>query len=301
MQKDYETNIEMDSDIQNGSEELETLQLGVFQELMVVKTVDFGVYLAPSLSSTAPRVLLPKNEINKPLSLHEKVDAFIYKDSEDRPVATLVEPLISLHEVQRLKVKEVSKIGAFLEWGLPKDLLLPFHEQMYKVEEGTAVLVALYIDKSDRLCATMHVYDYLQRESPYQMNDEVSGRVYEISENFGVFVAVDDKYSALIPKKDVFESYKINQPVYARVVQVLDDGRLTLATKKKIPEQMSIDAVAIQNRLNNSGGFLPLNDKSSPDEIKATLHMSKAAFKRAIGNLYKNQIITIESDGIHLK
>ena len=144
------------------------------------------------------------------------------------------------------------------------------------------------------------IHEHLCCNSPYSKDDEVDGRVYETSSNFGVFIAVDDKYSALLPKKEVFETYRINQPVHARVTQVLEDGKLSLSVKKKIPEQMNEDASFILSRLENSQGFLPFNDKSTPDDIKQHFHMSKNAFKRAIGHLLKEKLITIEKDGIHI-
>lgn len=229
----------------------EKIQLGKTQELIVVKTTDFGVYLNTPGGEDTDKILLPKAQVPKGTQLKDALTVFVYRDSEDRPIATMEEPELELGGVARLKVKEVTKIGAFLEMGLSKDLLLPFKQQLYKVEPGDAVLVTMYLDKSERLCASMHVYDRLRNDSDYQKDDEVFGRVYEISDNFGVFVAVDDKYSALIPKKEVFEKYRINQPVYARVSQVLEDGRLSLSVKKKIPEQMEEDAEFI---LASSGG-----------------------------------------------
>ncbi len=273
--------------------------LGEYQTLKAVKKTDFGYFLGND--DTEATILLPKKECPDTLETGDNIEVFIYKDSDDRPVATTLKPLITLTEVKRLRVKQVTRIGAFLDWGLLKDLLLPFHEQIYKVSEGDMVLVKLYIDKSERLCASMHVYDSLSTNSPYHEGDEVSGTVYELSDNFGVFVAIDDTYSALIPKKDVFEEYHINQKINARISKVLEDGKLTLATKKKIPEQMACDAKTIHEALKSAkNGFIPLNDKSSPDDIKRTFHMSKASFKRAIGNLYKAKLIKIESDGIHL-
>ena len=210
----------------------------------------------------------------------------------------MLEPDITLGGVARLYVNQVTPIGAFLEWGLSKDLFLPFKEQLYEVKEGDAVLVTLYIDKSERLCASMHVYQALRNDSDYQKDDSVFGRVYEISDNFGVFIAVDDKYSALLPQKEVFETYRINQPVHARVAQIMEDGRLTLSVKKKIPEQMNEDADFIYRCLEQENGFLPFHDKSSPEAIKNRFHMSKNAFKRGIGHLLKEGKITIASDGI---
>ncbi len=276
------------------------IELGKTQELVVTKKTDFGVYLNTPDDKENEKILLPKSQVPEGTELKDVLNVFVYKDSEDRPVATMLEPDIELGGVARLYVKEVTHIGAFLEWGLAKDLLLPFKEQLYEVKTGDAVLVTLYLDKSERLCASMKVYEHLCCNSPYSKDDEVDGRVYETSSNFGVFIAVDDKYSALLPKKEVFETYRINQPVHARVTQVLEDGKLSLSVKKKIPEQMNEDASFILSRLENSQGFLPFNDKSTPDDIKQHFHMSKNAFKRAIGHLLKEKLITIEKDGIHI-
>lgn len=274
------------------------IELGKYQELIVTKKTDFGVFLNTPTGEDSQKILLPKAQVPAGTDLKDVLKVFVYKDSEDRPIATTLEPDLTLGNVARLYVTQVTPIGAFLEWGLAKDLFLPFKEQLYKVQEGDAVLVTLYIDKSERLCASMHVYDALRNDSNYQKDDEVSGRVYEISENFGVFVAVDDMYSALLPKKEVFETYHINQPIYARVAQVMEDGRLTLSVKKKIPEQMNEDADFIYRCLEQEGGFLPFHDKSAPEAIKNRFHMSKNAFKRGIGHLMKKGLITIANDGI---
>ena len=274
------------------------IELGKYQELIVTKETDFGVFLNTPDGTDSEKILLPKSQVPKGTLLKDVLNVFVYKDSEDRPIATMLEPDITLGGVARLYVNQVTPIGAFLEWGLSKDLFLPFKEQLYEVKEGDAVLVTLYIDKSERLCASMYVYNALRNDSSYQKDDMVSGRVYEISENFGVFIAVDDQFSALLLQKEVFETYRINQPVYARVAQVLEDGRLTLSIKKKIPEQMDEDAAFIYRCLEQENGFLPFHDKSSPEAIKNRFHMSKNAFKRGIGHLLKEGRITIASDGI---
>ena len=271
------------------------IELGKYQELIVTKKTDFGVFLNTPTGEDSQKILLPKAQVPAGTDLKDVLKVFVYKDSEDRPIATTLEPDLTLGNVARLYVTQVTPIGAFLEWGLTKDLFLPFKEQLYKVQEGDAVLVTLYIDKSERLCASMHVYDALRNDSKYKKDDEVNGRVYEISENFGVFVAIDDMYSALLPKKEVFET---NQPIYARVAQVMEDGRLTLSVKKKIPEQMNEDADFIYRCLEQEGGFLPFHDKSAPEAIKNRFHMSKNAFKRGIGHLMKKGLITIANDGI---
>lgn len=279
----------------------QTIELGKTQELIVVKETNFGVFLNTPSGADTEKILLPKAQVPPDTRLKDAITVFVYKDSEDRPIATTQEPELELGQVARLYVKEVTPIGAFLEWGLAKDLLLPFKEQLYPVKEGDAVLVTLYQDKSERLCASMKVYDALRNDSTYQKDDEVYGRVYEISDNFGVFIAVDDQYSALLPKKEVFEKYRINQPLYARVAQVMDDGRLTLSVRKKIPDQMNEDAEVIYDCLEMADGFLPFHDKSDPDVIVQEFHMSKNAFKRAIGHLKKTGKITIEKNGIRIK
>lgn len=276
------------------------IELGKTQELIVTKETSFGVYLNTPGGDKTDHILLPKSQVPEGTKLNDALEVFVYKDSEDRPIATMQKPLLELGGIARLHVKEISHIGAFLEWGLAKDLLLPFKEWLYEIKAGDDILVTLYIDKSERLCASMKVYEVLSCDSPYNKDDEVDGKVYETSNNFGVFIAVDDKYSALLPKKEVFETYHINQPVHARVTQVLEDGKLTLSVKKKIPEQMNEDAGYILKCLKEAGGFLPFNDKSNPKDIKDHFHMSKNAFKRATGHLLKDHLVTIENDGLHI-
>ena len=178
------------------------IRLGEKQEMVIVKEVEFGVYLAVSREEADERVLLPKRQVPEGAKLGDTVLVFIYRDSRDRMIATVREPKLQLGQVAELTVAQLGRIGAFLDWGLEKDLLLPFKQQRGKVEQGDRVLVSLYIDKSDRLCATMNVYDNLRTDSPYSREDKVTGRVYEMSENFGAFVAVDNLYSALIPRKE---------------------------------------------------------------------------------------------------
>lgn len=282
------------------------MKLGITQRLKVTRSTDYGLYLADVFPSSDTEnelnvtdVLLPKNQAAD-YCKDDIVEVFIYKDSEDRPVATTATPLITLGEVAVLKCKEVTRIGAFLDWGLSKELLLPFREQTKKVEKGEDVLVALYIDKSGRLCATMKVYHYLKKDSPYNKEDRVTGTVYEVSGNFGTFVAVDNMYSAMIPKKELFHPIPIGARISARVVKVLDDGKLTLSCREKSFLQMDADARLIMLSLKSAGGFLPFHDKSTPEEIKERFGLSKAAFKRAIGTLYKNGDILIMEDGIML-
>ena len=197
-----------------------------------------------------------------------------------------------------LEVADTGKFGAFLNWGLEKDLFLPFKQQTKKVAKGDKCLVTLYIDKSERLCATMKIYDLLRTDSPYQKDDMVEGIVYDTSDEFGVFVAVDGVFSALIPKKDAFGSLKVGQTVTARVTAVKADGKLDLSVRDKIPMQMNKDADMIWERIKANGGELPFNDKADPQLIQKEFNLSKNAFKRAVGRLYKERRIEITERAI---
>ena len=274
------------------------LRLGEIQELKVVKKVDFGVYLAEAGGDPEEKVLLPKSQIPADLAVGGSIKCFLYKDSKDRLIATVNTPKLTLGEVGKCKVASVTKIGAFLEWGLEKDLFLPFHEQTFRVKPGDEVLVALYIDKSSRLCATMKIYDYLVKESPYQMEDKVEGTLYEISDNFGAFVAVDDKYSALIPKREFTKDIPVGSHISARVVEVKEDGKLTLAIREKAYMQIASDSDLVMKAIESYDGVLPFNDKASPETIRREMNMSKNEFKRAVGNLLKMGKIEITEKSI---
>ncbi len=267
--------------------------LGKRQKLTIVQTVDFGVYLADPAQERDPqeppeeKVLLPGRQIPEGAKEGDEIEVFIYRDSKDRLIATVHEPRLEKEQTAVLEVVDTGRIGAFLDWGLEKDLLLPFREQTMPVQKGDKCLVALYEDKSHRLCATMKVYHYLSTQTPYKTGDMVDGRVYELSKNFGVFVAVDDRYSALIPKSEAQGSYKVNDILRLRVTKVKPDGKLNVSARKQVYLQLEEDAQKIFQVLERSGGTLPLDDKSDPAQIKARLGLSKAAFKRAVGHLMK--------------
>ena len=231
----------------------------------------------------------------------DEVEVFLYRDSSDRLIATTRTPKLIMGQVALLTVVQIGKVGAFLDWGLEKDLFLPFKQQTRKVKAGDQVLASLYIDKSGRLCATMNVYEHLRTDSPYKKDDKVTGRIYEISKNFGAFVAVDDCFSALIPKKELFgatEQPKIGEQVTARVVKVLEDGKLTLSIREKAYLQIQKDAEKIGKLLDSYEGALPFNDKAAPEVITHETGMSKNEFKRAVGHLLKEGKIQITEKSI---
>ena len=270
------------------------MKLGEKQVLMMEKEVDFGVYLG----TESEHVLLPKKQVPRGLEPGDPVEVFLYKDSRDRLIATTNEPKLTLGGLAILEVIDTGKNGAFLDWGLEKDLFLPFREQTTPVKKGDSILVSLYIDKSARLCATMKVYEKLSCDSPYQKDDMVEGIVYELSDRFGVFVAVDGKYSALIPKREVYHTYRVGETIRARVAAVKDNGKIDLSVREKAFIQMDVDAAKLVEYMEKNCGRIPFTDKASPETIRGEFEMSKNEFKRAVGRLLKEKKIEIREKDI---
>lgn len=282
------------------------LELGKKQRLSIVKKTDFGVYLAEHMPvrgediKEMEKVLLPAKQVPEEFDVGDSLEVFLYKDSKDRLIATVHEPAMTLGGVAKLQVAQVSKIGAFLSWGLEKDLFLPFKEQTRRVDAGDEILAALYVDKSGRLAATMKLYPYLETAKGYQKDDQVAGTVYELAPGFGAYVAVDDKYQGMIPAKEPLNGIAPGDVVTARVTAVKEDGKLDLSLRRKAYEQMNPDGEKLLAMLQEAGGSIPLGDKSSPREIRETFGMSKNEFKRAAGHLYKQKKITIGEKEIRL-
>lgn len=268
------------------------IELGKVQELEIVRKKDFGVYLSEKAGDEAA-VLLPKKQVPKEARIGDKVTVFIYKDSSDRLIATANTPKLQVGECGMLEVKEISRIGAFLDMGLEKDLLLPFKEQTHPVRKGESCLVCLYVDKSHRLAATMRVYSYMSNQSPYKAEDWVEGTIYEINESIGAFVAVDNKYYGLIPRSEMYGKFREGSVVQARVMRVREDGKLDLCLREKSYVQMESDAEKVLRVIDEFEGVLPFNDKADPQVIMREFSMSKNAFKRAVGRLLKEGKVKI--------
>ena len=270
------------------------------QTLVVMRKSAIGVYLGTGGDQSGEEVLLPANQVPQGTEEMDEIEVFVYRDSEDRMIATNKTPKLVLGQVTTLKVKEVLNIGAFLDWGLPKDLLLPFKEQTAKVVAGKEYIVGLYVDKSHRLCATMRIYDFLRTDSPFKQDDRVRGVIYDINNNLGALIAVEHIFNGLIPKTELIGHCQVGDIIEARVARIREDGKLDLSLKEEAHIQMHTDAEIILKKLEQRGGVLPLNDKSPPGQIKEQLNMSKAAFKRAVGRLLKEKRIKFTPDGIEL-
>ncbi|MCY6356565.1 CvfB family protein [Clostridium sp. ZS2-4] len=277
------------------------IEMGKIQTLEVANITKIGAYLEAGTGDPKDNILLPNNQLSEEVKEGDKLEVFVYRDSEDRIIATRKKPLVQAGELANLKVKETTKIGAFLDIGLEKDLLLPFKEQKFEVRVGKKYLVGAYIDKSDRLTATTYVGKFLRNDSSYKKNDMVKGTVYSVNPEIGALIAVDNKYRGLIPSSQYFEKIEVGQEIEARVVRVREDGKLDLAIREVAYKQIDNDAEMILKKIERYDGLLPLNDKSNPEEIKDRLKMSKAAFKRAVGRLLKEEKIVQTEKGLKLK
>ena len=274
------------------------IQLGKFQDLYIVKRKDFGVYVNDKKDADDGSILLPAKQVPKDARIGDRISCFVYKDSEDRPIATVHVPKITLGAIRPLRVKDVSSIGAFLDWGLEKDLFLPFKEQIGHIRPGREYLVSLYIDKSSRLCATMKIGKLLSTDHSYHAGDWVLGTIYNIHPDHGAFVAVEDQYLGRIPKQEIHEKLSVGDHLRMRITSVASDGKLNLSLHEKAYLQMDRDAKLVMDTIESYDGALPFNDKAKPVVIERELGLSKNAFKRAVGRLLKEGKITITPTGI---
>ncbi len=273
------------------------IEVGKIQTLSVIRSKDFGIYLGDK-KHPEETVLLPRKQVPDDLKAGGEIEVFIYRDSEDRKIATVHRPYLTVGEIGVLKAVSVSNIGAFMDCGLERDVFLPFKEQTTKVEIGKEYPVYMYVDKSERLCLTMRLYSHLSLNPPYGKNDYFKGIIYEYKENMGAFVAVDNQYSGLIPKSELFHKVQVGEAVEGRVLNVREDGKLDLSIRRPAYLQMDVDSEIIYKRMEELGGKLPFTDKAAPELIRQEFGMSKNEFKRAVGRLLKEGRILITDSEI---
>ena len=275
------------------------MELGKFNTLTITRKSDNGFYLA---DEEGAEVLLPNKYISDNHRIKKEAKVFIYKDSEDRFVATTLEPYLIVGEFAYLEVNEINEVGAFVDWGLDKNLLVPYSEQLIELEEDEKFLIGLkHDDKTERLVGTSKIDKYLKSEKiEVKEGDKVDLVVRNFSD-LGANVIVQDKYKGLIYKEKIFKRLQEGDFLQGFVKTVRDDGKLDIVLEKE-GFQHIIEPVSakILETLKESNGFLDLTDKSTPEEIKSELEISKKVFKKAIGWLYKHKLIIIKEDGIHL-
>jgi len=274
------------------------VEIGKMHKLKVIKNSETGAYLNSIDAEDSEDILLPKDQLPLELAIGDEIEVFVYQAAEGVTIATVTKPKLTVGELGILKVVDTTNFGAFLDWGLPKDLLLPLKDQVGEVKKGNSCLVGLYVNNSNKICATMRIYDVLSTGAPYQKNDLVHGTVYRINKELGAFVAVDNKYHGFIHNQELYGNYAEGDQVEARIKKVREDGKLELSLRQEAYKEIETDAEKILERLKLNGGKLPINDNSSPDYIKAELNMSKRAFKRAVGRLLKEGAIKTTDEGM---
>ena len=264
------------------------IKIGKRQSMKINNFSSKGLYLDAGTGETQDNILLPNNEIEgRELQPGDDLDVMIYRDSEDRLIATLRKTHLTVGTIGKLVVTDVNeKLGAFLDWGLKKELLLPY-----------AQIVGLYEDSRGRLSTTMKIYSFLMPNKDYQKNDSVEGTVYRINPEIGVFVAVDDRYFGLIPSSECFRDFEVGEKISARVIRVREDGKLDLALRDLAFMQMDKDGQVIVAKMKVLKTYFRFNDSSSPETIKEYFGISKKAFKRAMGRLLKEEIIEKTEEG----
>ncbi len=273
------------------------MELGLWNDLVVSRRKDFGVYLSDGESD----VLLPQKQVPEGTKIGDTISVFVYKDSQDRLISTTNVPLITVGEIKKLKVKSVANFGAFVECGLERDVFLPFKEQSCKVQEGKEYLFRMYVDKTGRLCVSMRIYNYLQPNDKYQKGDRVEGTIYEYKKGFGALVAIDGIYSGLIHESELFQKVFVGDTVTARVIKVREDGKTDLALRDEAYRQIEEDSEMVFSVIESYDGVLPFTDKASKDIILKEFGLSKNAFKRAVGHLLKEGRVEITETSIRIK
>lgn len=275
------------------------VKLGKYNTLRVVKNVDFGAYLD---GGEGVAILLPKRYITHSLHPDDKIEVFIYRDNEGRLIATTEHPFAQVGEFAFLQVTDVNRHGAFLDWGLMKELLIPFSEQRMKLSRGMIVPVYVYLDDaSKRIVASAKIEKFLGNCVPrYKIGDKVKALVLKHVEQ-GYKTIVDDLFNGMIYENELYSPLTLGESVVAYVKQVREDGKIDLVMHGVNDGRIEALRDQVLNRLQGEpDGFLPLNDASSPAAVRETFHCSKKDYKKAVGALYRDRLITLEEGGIRL-
>lgn len=273
------------------------IELGKTNSLKIAKEVDFGIYLD---GEDMGEILLPLRYLPETYEIDDMLDVFIYLDSEDRIIATTEEPYAEAGSFAFLKVVDVNEIGAFLDWGLPKDLFVPFREQKEKMLKGKSYVVFIYIDNSNRIAASSNLDRFSDTDaSCFEDNQEVRLLICDQTD-MGYKAVINNSHMGILYSNEIFQKITIGDQVKGFIKKVRDDGKIDLSLERPGPAKVINLSREIFNLLTKQGGLLSVTDKSPPEEIHALLGVSKKTYKKALGSLYKKRLITIEKDGIRL-
>lgn len=273
------------------------IKTGDYNELEVLKRLEFGIYLGQD----NVEILMPTKWIPQGTKIGDKLNVFVFRDSDDRLIATTVKPFVTVNTFAFLEVKQVNNIGAFMDWGMDKDLLVPFREQPNRMDPGKSYVVFVYLDEqSDRIVASAKLSKFIEQdEIDLQEGDVVDLLIYSETD-LGYNAIINNLYSGLIYKNEVYEIIRMGDQLKGFIKHIREDNKIDLSLQKSGFELVDDVKWRILKLMKEQNGFLSLNDNSSPEEIKAKLQISKKAFKKAVGALYKERLIKLTSKGIEL-
>lgn len=273
------------------------IEIGKYNTLKIVRDTQVGLYLSDGNED----ILLPNKYVPREFEIDDELIVFVYLDHEERPVATTLEPYIYLNEFALLRVNYTNKFGAFMDWGLEKDLFVPFREQARPMEKGKRYLVYMYLDeKSNRLAASSKINQFLSNdELTVEEGEEVDLIVSHITD-MGINVIINEQHKGLMYKDEVYQDLRTGDRIKGYIKTIRPDNKIDVTLNKQGFEGIEPNAEKILDELRASRGYLRLNDDSHPEDIKTVLKMSKKTFKKAIGTLYKQKLIDIKDDGIYL-
>lgn len=275
-----------------------SIELGKFNQLEVVKQVDFGMYLD---GGEEGEILLPTRYVPEDCKVGDWLNVFLYLDNEERLIATTLTPLVQVGEFACLEVSWVNQFGAFLNWGLMKDLFVPFSEQKMKMQVGNKYIIHAHIDdESFRIVASAKVDRYLSKEkAPYQPGEEVNILIWQKTD-LGFKAIIENMYSGLLYDSEIFQTLHTGDTLKAYIKQVREDGKIDLILQKPGFEKVDDFSKTLYHYIADHGGRIGLNDKSPAEEIYDVFGVSKKTFKKAVGDLYKKRLILLHEDGIEL-
>lgn len=273
------------------------INVGAYNELEVVKQLDFGIYLKDGDTE----ILMPTKWVPQDTKIGDRLNVFVFRDSDDRLIATTVEPYATANTFAFLEAKQVNQVGAFLDWGMDKDLLVPFREQSQRLESGRSYVVFVYVDEeTNRLTASTKLNRYIENTNIELRDGDVVDLLIYSETDLGFNAIINNRYSGLIYKNEIYEAIRVGDQIKGYVKHVREDNKIDLSLQKSGFELVDDVKWRILNMMKQNEGFLALTDNSSPEEIKAKFQISKKAFKKAVGALYRERLVKITDKGIEL-
>ncbi|MES2284612.1 MAG: S1-like domain-containing RNA-binding protein [Bacteroidota bacterium] len=273
------------------------INVGAYNELEVVKQLDFGIYLKDGDTE----ILMPTKWVPQDTKIGDRLNVFVFRDSDDRLIATTVEPYATANTFAFLEAKQVNQVGAFLDWGMDKDLLVPFREQSQRLEPGRSYVVFVYVDEeTNRLTASTKLNRYIENTNIELRDGDIVDLLIYSETDLGFNAIINNRYSGLIYKNEIYEAIRVGDKIKGYVKHVREDNKIDLSLQKSGFELVDDVKWRILNMMKQNEGFLALTDNSSPEEIKAKFQISKKAFKKAVGALYRERLVKITDKGIEL-